>query len=286
MFIYCLFGTSKHAAVGTYAITTLLTGFAVRLWAPMHLAYESIERQNSKNKMFIDDVEFEGFLKSGGPTGSHDLTEEEIAIYAERADYASTLALIVGLMMFVFGVCRLGFLLNYFSDALIAGLTLGASIQVVVSQIPEITGLHIKQYFGPGNIFFNIKGLIEDIGELNKEQMSSFIITLGLFVASLAILAGFEVLERFLDRKFEHLEEEEKYFTEHSFGYKILSVCTRFHLPPGEICLLIIMIVICVCFDLEDKFDVELVGNVPKSYKIVESVKNGRLQVKTNVFER
>merc|ERR1719220_654159 len=52
---YVFFGTSRHSAIGTYALTTLLVGFCVKTWAPFD--YEEYHGT-------LDDTTFTNFTDS------------------------------------------------------------------------------------------------------------------------------------------------------------------------------------------------------------------------------
>lgn len=212
---YLFFGTSQHAAIGTYAITTLLVGFCVKTWAPLvqekHQFHSSglemdynltnfndTESQNQGffiknrplyNRLIIPDdgeITFSELHERGSHSDPH--YEENLLIYEDRAAYAATLAMISGLMMVIFGTLRLGFLFAYFSDPLIAGLTLGGSLQILFSQIPEITGLHIQEHFGPFNIIFNFIDLIKTYCHLEKDEWVMTLFTTGIAVLSWFLL--------------------------------------------------------------------------------------------------
>ena len=227
---YMFLGTSKHAAIGTYALTTLLIGFCVKTWAPFddsdydHLEFGTQHLNGSvpsdvdtspwrpiKDKFIIPE---DPHIPDHGP-----ISEEMKEIYQKRASYASCLALVSGIMMFIFGSLRLGFLFNYFSDPLIAGLTAGGSIQVLFSQIPEITGLHIVEHFGPFNIIYNVVALVKEYADISKHDQDKFVmslITIGIFMASVLVLFIFDWLEHFLEHSFEkHKELHREKVVEH-----------------------------------------------------------------------
>src|SRR5262249_10362083 len=54
-----------------------------------------------------------------------------------------TLTLLVGLLQFVMGVARLGFLVNFISQTVIVGFTAGAGLLIMASQIRNFTGIPI-----------------------------------------------------------------------------------------------------------------------------------------------
>src|SRR5690606_17230256 len=51
------------------------------------------------------------------------------------------LALLSGVMLFVLGLLRMGFLANFLSHPVISGFISGASILIMLSQLPHLLGL-------------------------------------------------------------------------------------------------------------------------------------------------
>lgn len=60
---------------------------------------------------------------------------------AEYLQLAIWLALLSGLLLFVFGLLRLGFLANFLSHPVISGFISGAAVLIVLSQLPHLLGL-------------------------------------------------------------------------------------------------------------------------------------------------
>lgn len=199
---YIFLGTSRHAAIGTYTMTTLLVAFCVKTWVPYddphHSSLEEVEGNSSHpvfNRLTIPE---------DGLIIDHE-------IIAQRAAYASSLALCSGCMMVVFSILNLGFLFSYFSDPLIAGLTLGGALQVFFTQIPELTGMHIEEHFGPLNIFLNVWSTIQEYSHAKHEEVITSLMTISLAVISLMFLAGFDFLEKYLEHAYEsHHEKHER----------------------------------------------------------------------------
>lgn len=57
----------------------------------------------------------------------------------------ATLALLVGLMLLIARVFRLGFIANFISDPVLTGFKAGIGLVIVVDQLPKLFGLHIHK---------------------------------------------------------------------------------------------------------------------------------------------
>src|SRR5690606_36673253 len=60
---------------------------------------------------------------------------------AEYLQLAIWLALLSGVLLFVLGLLRMGFLANFLSHPVISGFISGASILILLSQFPHLLGL-------------------------------------------------------------------------------------------------------------------------------------------------
>jgi sulfate permease, SulP family len=74
---------------------------------------------------------------------------------------ASTLAMLVGVFLFLAGVLRLGFIANFISDPVLTGFKAGVGLVIIVDQIPKLFGFHIDK----GPFFQNIFSIITHIGQ-------------------------------------------------------------------------------------------------------------------------
>jgi SulP family sulfate permease len=105
---------------------------------------------------------------------------------AQLLSAAATLALLVGGILMMAGLLRLGFLANFLSDPVLAGFRAGIGVAIVVDQIPKLLGVHI----GGGNFFHKVFATLQHVPETNRA-------TLILGAATMAMLIG---LERFRPR--------------------------------------------------------------------------------------
>ncbi|XP_037706335.1 solute carrier family 26 member 6 isoform X3 [Choloepus didactylus] len=127
VFIYFLFGTSRHISVGTFAIMSVMVGSVTESLAPD-----------------------EGFLQASNATVN------ETARDAVRVQLASTLSVLVGLFQVGLGLVHFGFVVTYLSEPLIRGYTTAAAVQVFVSQLKYVFGLYLSSYSGPLSLIYTV----------------------------------------------------------------------------------------------------------------------------------
>jgi sulfate permease, SulP family len=115
------------------------------------------------------------------------LTATELAVAVPDGDpaqllaAAATLALLVGVILILAGILRLGFLANFISDPVLTGFKAGIGLVIVVDQVPKLLGVHLER----GNFFHNVFSTLQHVPEANRA-------TLILAAAMLAILFGME----------------------------------------------------------------------------------------------
>nr|XP_054360746.1 solute carrier family 26 member 6 isoform X2 [Mirounga angustirostris] len=127
VFIYFLFGTSRHISVGTFAVMSVMVGSVTESLAPG-----------------------ENFLQGVNST------VDEVARDAVRVQLASTLSVLVGLFQVGLGLVRFGFVVTYLSEPLVRGYTTAASVQVFVSQLKYVFGLQLSSHSGPLSLIYTV----------------------------------------------------------------------------------------------------------------------------------
>ncbi|XP_076985517.1 solute carrier family 26 member 6-like isoform X4 [Tamandua tetradactyla] len=120
VFVYFLFGTSRHISVGTFAVMSVMVGSVTESLAPD-----------------------EAFLQASNTTDI-------------RVQLASTLSVLVGLFQVGLGLVRFGFVVTYLSEPLVRGYTTAAAVHVFVSQLKYVFGLHLSSHSGPLSLIYLI----------------------------------------------------------------------------------------------------------------------------------
>ncbi|MCB9266333.1 MAG: solute carrier family 26 protein [Lewinellaceae bacterium] len=99
---------------------------------------------------------------------------------------AITLALFVGLIQFLLGAFRLGFLVNFLSHPVISGFTSAAALIIGLSQLKHLLGVNIPRSHHIHEILI---GAVERFGEIN---WATFLIGLG----GIALIMGIKRINR------------------------------------------------------------------------------------------
>ncbi|KAM5234301.1 solute carrier family 26 member 6 isoform 1-T1 [Hipposideros larvatus] len=202
VFIYFLFGTSRHISVGTFAVMSVMVGSVTESLAP--------------------DEDFLQFPNS---------TVDETARDAARVQLASTLSVLVGLFQVGLGLVHFGFVVTYLSEPLVRGYTTAAAVQVFVSQLKYVFGLHLRSSSGPLSLIYTV---IEVCRKLPQSVVGTVVT---------AVVAGTVlVLVKLLNDKLQR------------------------HLPlplPGELLMLIGATGISYGVGLKHRFGVDVVGHIP-----------------------
>ncbi|OQV14262.1 Solute carrier family 26 member 6 [Hypsibius exemplaris] len=127
--IYSCLGTSRHASVGTFAVTSLMTAGIVK---------------NIGSKIVAQANHTEATAENGAAT--LDMIPLDIRL---QVMIAVTLA--VGLWQVLMGVLRLGYFLAVFlSDHLVKGFTCAAAFHIFTSQVKLVFGIgRLEEHHGP-----------------------------------------------------------------------------------------------------------------------------------------
>jgi sulfate permease, SulP family len=120
------------------------------------------------------------------------LTGTQVALVVPSGDPAAlltasaTLAVLVGIMLILASVLRLGVVASFISEPVLTGFKTGIGLVIVLDQVPKLLGIH----FDKGGFFQNLVALVQHLPETS-------LVTLVVGVAMLVILVG---MERFVPR--------------------------------------------------------------------------------------
>lgn len=120
------------------------------------------------------------------------LTGTQLALVVPSADPAAlltasaTLAVLVGIMLILASVLRLGVVASFISEPVLTGFKAGIGLVIVLDQVPKLLGIH----FDKGGFLQNLVALVQHLPETS-------LLTLVVGVAMLVILVG---MERFVPR--------------------------------------------------------------------------------------
>ncbi len=105
---------------------------------------------------------------------------------AELIAASATLAVMVGLVLLLAAVLRLGFVANFISEPVLVGFKSGIGLVIVVDQLPKLLGVHIDK----AGFFRDLASIAGHLPEVSVPTV----------VLSVAILALIFVFERFVPR--------------------------------------------------------------------------------------
>ncbi|XP_034721259.1 prestin [Etheostoma cragini] len=206
--LYTFFGTSRHISIGTFAVISLMIGSVAVREAPDSMFY--VPPANGSNASAVLDVE---------------------ARDARRVQVAVVLTTLVGIIQFVLGLLRFGFVAIYLTEPLVRGFTTAASVHVVVSQLKYLLGVKTQRFSGPLSAIYSVKAVLCDITSTN---VSTLILGLVCFVFLFVIK---DLNERFKK---------------------------KLPIPiPGEIIVVIVSTGVSYGMSLSEDYKVDVVGKIP-----------------------
>jgi MFS superfamily sulfate permease-like transporter len=106
------------------------------------------------------------------------LTVLAVAGTPAYAAFAATLALLVGAILILAGLFRMGWVANLLSIPVTTGFLAGIAVHIVVSQLPTLLGIPA----GQGSFFVHVAGIVQNLGHANLLIMA---LGVGVFVITL-----------------------------------------------------------------------------------------------------
>ena len=112
------------------------------------------------------------------------LVGSELALVAPNGDVptliraTATLALLVGMLLVVASVLRLGFIANFISDPVLIGFKAGIGIVIVLDQLPKLLGVHIQK----GNFLHNLSATVAAVPEASTLTLAVGLLTILLLI--------------------------------------------------------------------------------------------------------
>jgi high affinity sulfate transporter 1 len=117
------------------------------------------------------------------------LTGAELAIAVPDGDPAklivatATLTALVGVILLLARVARLGFVANFISTPVLTGFKTGIGCVIVLDQMPKLLGIHISK-----------QGFFRDLLSVAQHVPETSVLTFAVALATLAVLLGFKRL--------------------------------------------------------------------------------------------
>ncbi|XP_026505993.1 solute carrier family 26 member 6 [Terrapene carolina triunguis] len=158
VFLYFLFGTSRHISVGPFAVISVMIG--------------SVTGSLMPDSNFMDPV-----------NGTNETVLNEARRDSARVELVATLTILVGVFQMALGMLQFGFVVTYLSEPLVRGYTTAAAVQVLVSQLKYVFGVEVAEQSGPLSMF---AAFIEICTKLPQTNVGALVTSL---IAMAAILA-------------------------------------------------------------------------------------------------
>ncbi|MDZ4152050.1 SulP family inorganic anion transporter, partial [Methylicorpusculum sp.] len=94
---------------------------------------------------------------------------------------AATLTVLVGILLIVASLLRLGFVANFISNPVLTGFKAGIGLVIIFDQLPKLMGIHITK-----------QGFFRDLFSIVHHVPETSLITLAVAAATLMVLMGME----------------------------------------------------------------------------------------------
>ncbi len=91
---------------------------------------------------------------------------------------SATLTLLVGAILVLASLLRLGFIANFISEPVLVGFKAGIGLVIVLDQVPKLLGLH----FHKGSFFHNLLGLVQGLPETSMATLAVGAVMVALLV--------------------------------------------------------------------------------------------------------
>jgi high affinity sulfate transporter 1 len=99
-------------------------------------------------------------------------------IQADAATVATSLAVLVGLILAAASILRLGFVAQFISEPVLTGFKAGIGLVIVVDQAPKLLGLHLPK----GSVLQTALGLVQALPERSQPTLVLSLVTIGLMI--------------------------------------------------------------------------------------------------------
>ncbi|CAJ0963163.1 unnamed protein product, partial [Mesorhabditis belari] len=256
-FLYIFFGTSKHNALGGFAVLSLMTHSAiekvVQSTAVPYNTTEYINRTLTPNFENGNETEFAGneteailnstFYDDSSFYNGTSFIEEVTRIQwtsglrpTEKIVVATTVLFLAGIIQILMGLLRLHYFFRcYFSEQVMSGFIVGGCVHVIFSQLGDALGIQLPKRNGPGYLYYRLLDLIELFPTL---KLPTAIISA---LSAIFLLIGKEFLTPWLSEVF-------------------------FYPVPYELILVIIGITATNFAELARRHKINVVGNIPTNF--------------------
>ncbi|KAF7246748.1 Prestin [Varanus komodoensis] len=168
VFLYTLFGTSRHISIGTFAVISLMIG--------------GVTRREVPDEMFS--------VPDANVTNGTDLVNSK-ARDDMRVKVAVAVTLLSGIIQLCLGLLRFGFVAIYLTEPLVRGFTTAAAVHVFTSQLKYLFGIETSSISGAPSI---LSSLFAVFANITKTNVAALVVGL---ICMVLLLSGKEINDRF-----------------------------------------------------------------------------------------
>jgi high affinity sulfate transporter 1 len=239
--LYFFFGTSRHIALGTFAVMSLMVAKVVDSVDCTHPDFRHIDTTVSPDIMGFSLIHTDGYNSTGLSDSTTEAQVNEAKNIGQfwkeyeencKIGVAAGLTLMAGAIQLGLGILQLGFVSIYLSEPLTRAFTTGAAVHVFTSQVGTVLGLKLQRFSGPGKLVFTYIEIFRNIASTN---LTSFLMTV------ICIVIIF-IVKEFINPK----------------------VKAKIRIPiPIELFVVIISTVIAYYGKFHEKFQLTVVGHIP-----------------------
>ncbi|VDK43902.1 unnamed protein product, partial [Cylicostephanus goldi] len=242
-FLYIFFGTSKHNALGGFAVLSLMTHTAIqKVMMKTAISYNSTSYVNHTLTDFFPSCYFRTMVVNFSYNNETAMVEEVTTEMwtdgvspVKEIHVATTIIFFAGCIQVLMGVFRLQYLTTVFSEQVMSGFVVGGGIHVFFAQIGDTLGMKLPRRSGPGYLYYRIWDLIGNIHNIHWP-------TLSISLSSLAFLVlGKEFISPWLS--------------------------TAFNFPvPFDLVLAVVGITATNYAELSRRHNIKVLGNIPTEF--------------------
>ena len=92
---------------------------------------------------------------------------------------SATLTLLVGVVLLLAALLRLGFVANFISEPVLIGFKAGIGLVIVLDQIPKLLGIHFQK----GGFFHNVLAIVQSLPEASVATVAVGAAMVGILVS-------------------------------------------------------------------------------------------------------
>lgn len=149
VFVYFIFGSSRHVSIGTMALSCLVIAEAVKSHGFQQPAF-SLNETSAYDEVISD------------------FTLEEL----HAISVAVSVSFLAGIFLILMSIFHLGFIVSYMAEPFISGYLGANCVRILTHQVRDMLGIApTKGYAGPGEYFYTLSAMLYRLPSANLLQI-------------------------------------------------------------------------------------------------------------------